>query len=121
VFKNPEILLRRLMVAESRGKIKDVLPGYFIEWLTIYALSDHLHELLTDIEMEAHNILSTVIFNARRNMKVNIKFNWDKLVGIDEDQINYKPYEVLFNYEEIFSSVLFEEDSNISYEADDEI
>ncbi|UQS94383.1 MAG: replicase [Bramycfau virus 6] len=83
IFKNPELLLRKLMVANHMGKMKDVIHGYFLEWLTIYSLSDNLYDVLTDREMQAHNILSNKLFNARRLFKVNAKFGWDKSIGID--------------------------------------
>ncbi|UQS94378.1 MAG: replicase [Bramyrmic virus 1] len=83
IFKNPEILLRKFMVAAAVGKMKDVIHGYFLEWATIYALGDELFGVLTEIEMEAHNILSNKIFNARREYAVNAKFGWDKVVALE--------------------------------------
>nr|AQM32769.1 replicase [Agaricus bisporus spherical virus] len=120
IFKNPELMLRKMLIANEMGKIDDVIRGYFLDWLTIYTLSDHLFKLLTEKEMEAHNILSDMIFNARRKLKVNAKFGWDKVVGIDIDNMRTDLYEPLHAVPEILESLETPYTSeNLLYEVED--
>nr|AQM49919.1 replicase [Agaricus bisporus virus 3] len=118
IYRNPEMLLRRLMVYNEMGKIKDVIAGYFLEWLTIYRLSDHLFLLLSERQMECHNILSNFIFNSRRRLKVNRSFGWNKKVGIDIDTHNEIPREIMTESPEILEllSDPWDDESNMYVE-----
>jgi hypothetical protein len=87
VFKNPDLMLRKLLAAMERGKIDDVINGIFIDWLTIYNLQDRIFDCLTGPgELEAHNILSNVVFNARRKLGSNARLNWAKAKPLDMEK-----------------------------------
>jgi hypothetical protein len=87
VFKNPDLMLRKLLAATERGKIDDVINGIFIDWLTIYNLQDRIFDcLIGPGELEAHNILSNVVFNARRKLGANVRLNWAKAKPLDMEK-----------------------------------
>jgi len=79
VFKNPHILLQRLLAAESMGRTKDVIDGYFLEFLTLYRLGDKLFDLLTEDQMAAHQVLTSEVFNIRRRSHVSVNLNFEML------------------------------------------
>jgi hypothetical protein len=73
-MKDPRILLKRLLVASEMGKLRDVIDGYYLDFLTIYRLGDRIHVFGEEI-CRAQQILASQIFNLRRVHK----FNWTML------------------------------------------
>jgi hypothetical protein len=69
VFKDPQILFMRLRAAISRGKLDDVVDGYFLEFKSLFALGDLNTELLEENEQEYVNYLSNFFHNVHRVLK----------------------------------------------------
>jgi len=93
VFKDPELLLRKLEVNVERGKTKDVLLGYTLDWLTIYRLGDFASVILTPFEMECQSVLGNILFNSRRKLGYQKIINWHAFpVVLFNNQTNYARY-----------------------------
>jgi len=113
VFKDPEVLLRKLEVHVERGKTKDVLLGYTLDWLTIYRLGSWAPILLTGHELECLSVLSNILFNSRRQLGYQKAINWAAFpVTIFNSQRNYDRYwEALQT-----GSMVAAPDNNLSFE-----
>jgi hypothetical protein len=92
IFRNPVKLWRKLDIANQRGKLSDMVHGYFLEWMTIYCLRDELINLLTEEEMMYHVRLTRFLFNVRKESGVNASFVYDKMVGVDILEPCLTPY-----------------------------
>jgi len=74
IFKDPRILLKRWFGAIEAGRVKDVIAGYYLDFLTIYEHGDNLYELHDDTMLQAQAILARELFNAHRNHGVHINY-----------------------------------------------
>jgi len=83
VWKNPIILLKRLLSAAREGRIKDVIDGYYLDFLTIYRHEDRLYEVLSEDEMAAQQVLASEIFNAKRRHGARLKYAEKMQVGFE--------------------------------------
>jgi len=89
-FKDPRILLKRLLGATSMGRARDVIDGYFLDFLTIYRLKDEIFDLFNDESLfQAHQVLTTKIFNLRRDLGVNRKVDFSRDIGWMEHDAEY--------------------------------
>jgi len=82
-MKDPTMLLRRLLVAESRGKIADVYTGYFLDFLTIYNKAELALPYLTEQQQESLQILTSEMFNIRRRAHLVKSVNLDESKKIE--------------------------------------
>jgi len=66
VWKDSRILLKRMWAAIEMGKVKDVIDGYTLDFMTAYTLQDRVFELFEEDELKAHQILTRTMTNMRR-------------------------------------------------------
>jgi len=85
--RNPQLLFMRLRAAISRGKIKDVIDGYFLDFMSLFKQKDNLYNILTPAEMDFHNYLNNFFHNIRREVKINKKldFNVEVTTHVDNE------------------------------------
>jgi hypothetical protein len=79
--RNPQLLFMRLRAAISRGKLDDVIDGYFMDFMTIYKQKDWLYEILTPNHMEYSNYLANFFFNLKRETGVNRRLSFNVEIG----------------------------------------
>jgi hypothetical protein len=89
VVKDPIILFKRLRGAMSRGKIKDVIDGYFIEFMTLYNQSDNLYNIISEDRLEYVSWLNVFFHNLRRFVGVNKVMNFEKYI-VSQPNVNEK-------------------------------
>ncbi|UQS94372.1 MAG: replicase [Brapardiv virus 2] len=77
VVKNPKILYRRLRGQIERGNLDNCYLGYFSHWAAAYKLKDELVTILTDKELEYHNVLTTFFMNGKKYTKEASKVKWE--------------------------------------------
>nr|WEA82905.1 polyprotein [Armillaria borealis tymo-like virus 1] len=65
IVRDPEILLRKLLIAKEIGKLRDVWAGYFLEWSIAYSKGDLLTRILPEKEQEIQSLLTRTVFNIR--------------------------------------------------------
>lgn len=82
-FKDPIILLDKLLVKIAQGKAADVIHGYFYEWLSIYHLGDMIYDLMDEEEIESSKVLTTIMMNLRREYNLGQKLNWNHITPKD--------------------------------------
>jgi len=66
----------RWKAAVSRGKLKEVVDGYSLEFMTIYSLGDILFSVLDEEQMAYVNVLSHLIHNAHRYYGLRHQINF---------------------------------------------
>lgn len=76
VFKDPQILFMRLRAAISRGKLDDIVDGYFLEFKSLFALGDLNVALLEENEQEYVNYLSNFFHNVHRTLGLRKKLDF---------------------------------------------
>jgi len=88
VAKNPRILWMRLQGQVERGKIDDVLLGYFEHFIVNYRLGDACYDLLTEDEMEYLAACNRFFFSdAKKLTKLHKKLDWSKVQIDSEDRV----------------------------------
>jgi len=85
MIKDPELLLMKLLVHKEAGHLAEVTRGYFLDFTLAYRLGDLLHEIMTPEMSDAHQILTRLLMNARRELHINHEFGWDAVAAVDED------------------------------------
>lgn len=87
--KDPIILLTRFLGKLSRGEGADAAQGYFALWSMNFKLRDRLYELFDEDEMDAHQIMTRIMFNLK-DEGIKINADWKSLsVSGDIDQHSY--------------------------------
>ncbi|UQS94374.1 MAG: replicase [Brapardiv virus 4] len=99
MFKDPITLLRRLLVKIATGEGEDSVKGYFLLWSLNYNLGDKLYEVFDEEEMEAHQLLTKIFFNLRREGIKNT-VDWDRVrdpvvASVDMNPGNIRNWEEL--------------------------
>jgi hypothetical protein len=84
VYKDPVLMLMKIIVNASIGKMRDLIHGYLLEWLQMYQNAEENMDLFSELEMDAYNVLSNLMFNARRDLKVDKSFGMDRLSVADQ-------------------------------------
>jgi len=78
LFKDPVILLKRFLGKLSFGEGNDAVLGYFILWRFNYLKRDKLVEAFDETELEAHALMTRVMFNLKKE-GVKIKPDYSTL------------------------------------------
>jgi len=84
--KDPIILLKRFLVKLASGDGENAALGYAHLWAMNYRLKDKLFEIFDEDEMAAHQILTRIMFNLKKE-HVKTRINWDFL-KVDGDLPN---------------------------------
>jgi hypothetical protein len=66
LFKDPIILLKRFIGKISMGAGEDAVKGYAYLWVFNYLKKEHLMECLDEDELEAHQIMTRMMFNLKK-------------------------------------------------------
>jgi hypothetical protein len=88
LVKDPIILLKRFLVKIEMGAAEDAVDGYHLLWARNYNLSDDLFSIFDEEEMDAHQILTRIFFNLKKE-GLFTKVDWsrlksERLVGVNE-------------------------------------
>jgi hypothetical protein len=70
--KDPVHLLRKLLIAEERGKLEDVLAGYAIEARSLFIKGDLVFEILPEEAVDAWQLLNSELFNILKRVKIDL-------------------------------------------------
>jgi len=87
--KDPVILLKRFLGKLSQGAGEDAVLGYAHLWAMNYRLGDKLYEVFDEAEMEAHQLLTRIMFNLKRE-GIKTRPDWSKLGLNAEYQVDPK-------------------------------
>jgi len=93
-FKDPIILLRRMLGRLNAGSGQDAALGYFDLWKWNYNQGEVLASCFDEPEMEAHAILTRIMFNLRKE-GIHVKPDWSQLRGdglATEEQVGIAEY-----------------------------
>jgi hypothetical protein len=87
LFKDPVILLKRFLGRISSGRAEEAVLGYYHLWAFNYNKKDLLVELLDEDELEAHSIMTRIMFNLRKE-GIRTRPDW-QLLRIDGEPHRY--------------------------------
>lgn len=88
MVKSPIILWRRLQGQIERGKLDDVLLGYYEHFLANYRKGDALYEILTPEELEYVTAINNFFFReAKKLSPVARRLDWTKVNVDAEDRV----------------------------------
>jgi len=79
LFKDPIILLKRFLVKLAMGDAENAAAGYFHLWAFNYIQRDKLVEVFDEDELEAHQLLTHLFFNLRKECDVRLHPDWSIL------------------------------------------
>jgi len=79
LYKDPVILLSRLLGQIERGKIDEIALGYFELFSHNYMLKDQLYEIMNEEELECQQMINDIMFHWRKQGGTT-KLPWNKLV-----------------------------------------
>jgi len=103
--KDPIILLKRFLIKISQGKAEDAVLGYFDLWSMNYALGDVLYDVFDEDEMEAHSLLTRIMFNLRKE-GLQTRPDWTK-VRIDGELHEENAYKWFTELSEVQEQQMF--------------
>jgi len=87
LYKDPVILLGRLLGQLERGNANNIALGYFELFSHNYVLADTLYDVMDSEELEHQNAINDVMFHWRRRTKDSTHLPWEKLalmeIGVD--------------------------------------
>jgi len=86
LFKNPQLLLARFVNKVASGRGQESVLGYAEMFKRNYDLKELLVDLLTEEEMDAHNIMTRIMFNLRRE-GLKAPKSWEKYNLIELQEI----------------------------------
>jgi len=78
LLKDPIILLKRFLVKIARGQAEEAVLGYAHLWAMNYRLGDQLFDLLDEEELQAHQLMTSMMFNLKKE-GISTRPNWDNL------------------------------------------
>lgn len=82
----------------ERGKLDDILLGYFEHWLTLYALGDKIYSVMTEDELEHLAYLNHFMFNAKKITKTARRMDWKKVHLDQEARESFSDKQILSAY-----------------------
>jgi hypothetical protein len=86
LYKNPIILLKRFLVRLATGRGEEAVLGYFDIFAQNYAKKEELIVVMTEPELEAHNILTRIFMNLRKEgLKLHV--DWNKTRNEEYEQL----------------------------------
>lgn len=85
VFKKPQRLFMRLVGAVARGRVEQILDGYFLDFLTFYRLGDVVMDVMDPEQAEYAQAVARIMFNLRREYKSNVSVNWGMIDAVETD------------------------------------
>lgn len=70
--KDPVHLFRKLLIAEERGKLEDVIAGYAIEARSLFIKGDLVYDILPEEAVAAWQLLNSELFNVMKRTKLDL-------------------------------------------------
>jgi len=70
--KDPVHLFRKLLIAEERGKLEDVIAGYAIEARSLFIKGDLVFDILPESAVDAWQLLNSELFNIMKRTKLDL-------------------------------------------------
>jgi len=70
--KDPVHLFRKLLIAEERGKLEDVIAGYAIEARSLFIKGDLVYDILPEEAIAAWQLLNSELFNVMKRTKLDL-------------------------------------------------
>jgi len=70
--KDPVHLFRKLLIAEERGKLEDVLAGYALEARSLFIKGDLVVEILPQEAVDAWQLLNSELFNIMKRSRIDL-------------------------------------------------
>jgi len=106
LFKDPIILCKRFLKKIANGEGEIAIDGYFHLWAFNYAKTDLIAELLDEDEVAAHQIMTRIMFNLRKEgIKTHVDWSLLKIDGEVKDENNAAMfYEDATKMEEYFEN-----------------
>jgi hypothetical protein len=103
--RNPQLLYMRLRAAVSRGKIHDVIDGYFLDFMSLFSKADVLYQILGPNELDYVNALSNFFHNVRKETGVHKRLNFNVEISTAADNELEKASFLMSTYEKLGDQV----------------
>jgi len=98
MFKDPELMLMKLLVHIEQGHARDVIKGYFLEFSIGYAKGDLLYHCMSIEQMEAHQILTRMFMNLQKDLKLSTKLDWKGIMASPDEDVLLMRSSYQYNY-----------------------
>lgn len=69
IFKKPELVLERFLIAIEKGRLHDVIDSYYLECSYAYKLGERLFEVFSEKDFSAHYCCIRIVHENRKLLK----------------------------------------------------